>query len=246
MLSRIPYLLRYSLRSIIPSHAADNLWVWHKNVEMLQDERFKSAYRRGVLASGKRDLKIQWRLHTLCWAAQHARSLPGDFVECGVFTGICSVTVCEFIDFNATGKWFYLFDTFRGIPEEQISEDERRLDRVHQNRIFYGEDVWERAKANFSPYRQAILVRGRVPDILPTQPIEKVCYLHLDMNIAEPEVAALRYFWDRLVPSAPIVLDDYGWWSYYPQKKAMDAFAKEKGVGILTLPTGQGLMLKPG
>jgi hypothetical protein len=29
------------------------------------------------------------------------------------------------------------------------------------------------------------------------------------------------------------------------QKKALDAFAARKGVAIATLPTGQGLLLKP-
>jgi hypothetical protein len=32
---------------------------------------------------------------------------------------------------------------------------------------------------------------------------------------------------------------------YAPQKEAMDEFADGKGVKILTLPTGQGLLLKP-
>jgi O-methyltransferase len=245
MLQRIPYLLRYFLRSIVPNHTADNLWVWHKNCEFLREPRFQNAYRRAVHASGKTRLHIEWRLHTLCWAAQHACNLPGDFVECGVFTGICSLTVCEYINFNSTGKKFFLFDTFCGIPKEQIAEEEKRLDREHQNRLFYREDVWEKAKKNFAPYPNAILVRGRVPDTLAIHPIERVCYLHLDMNIAEPEIAAIEYFWDRLVPSALVILDDYGWLTYAPQKNAMDAFAAQKGVPILTLPTGQGLILKP-
>lgn len=245
MFSRLPYLLRYAWESVVPSHAADSLWVWHKNTQHLREPRFVAAYRRGMDNSGKKDLHIQWRIHTLCWAARHACHLPGDFVECGVFTGICSVAVCEYIDFNSTGKKFYLFDTFCGIPEDQITDAERKLDRVHQNRLFYGEDVWERAKQNFAPYPNAILVWGRVPETLTIHPIERVCYLHLDMNIAEPEMAAIRFFWDRLAPGAPIILDDYGWLSYAPQKEAMDAFAREEGLEILTLPTGQGMMLKP-
>jgi len=40
-------------------------------------------------------------------------------------------------------------------------------------------------------------------------------------------------------------MDDYGWSAYINQKKALDAFAKRKGVKILNLPTGQGLLLKP-
>ncbi len=71
-----------------------------------------------------------------------------------------------------------------------------------------------------------------------------VCYLSLDMNVVAPERAAIEFFWDKLVPGAPVILDDYGWLGYRPQKRALDEFAASRGVMILTLPTGQGLLLK--
>ncbi len=65
------------------------------------------------------------------------------------------------------------------------------------------------------------------------------------MNNAALEIAAINYFWDRLVPGAPIVLDDYGFVTYEAQKKAFDQWATEHDINILGLPTGQGLMIKP-
>jgi hypothetical protein len=41
------------------------------------------------------------------------------------------------------------------------------------------------------------------------------------------------------------LLDDYAYAGYRSQKLAMDAFARSKSVQILSLPTGQGLMIKP-
>ena len=41
------------------------------------------------------------------------------------------------------------------------------------------------------------------------------------------------------------MLDDYAYKGFAPQKAAMDAFAARKDVTICSLPTGQGLMLKP-
>ena len=190
------------------------------------------------------DIHIEWRIHVLLWAAAHAVNLEGDLVECGVNTGIFSLAVCDYIDFNRTGKSFYLFDTFRGIPVEQITEAEKKLGRAKENDTEYSE-CFERARQNFAPYPKARLVRGLVPDTLPTVEIGRVCYLSIDMNIVAPEIAAIEFFWDKLSPGAPVVLDDYGWEHYRPQKEAMDRFALEKGVAILTLPTGQGLLLKP-
>ena len=42
------------------------------------------------------------------------------------------------------------------------------------------------------------------------------------------------------------MFDDYGWLSYQAQQHAEDAFMAERGHRILELPTGQGLVIKPG
>jgi O-methyltransferase len=235
-----------------PSYLADWLAVWYKNVDFLKDPRFVAAYRHGM-ASGHHigrqlgsddDIHIEWRVHVLLWAASCAAKLEGDFVECGVNTGIFSLAVCEYLDFNRTGKSFYLFDTFCGIPPEQVAEEERKLGRMAENQEMYSE-CFDIARRNFAPYPNAHLVRGKVPDTLRSVAIRKVCYLSIDMNIVAPEIAAIEFFWDRLSPGAPVILDDYGWSNYRLQKEAMDRFAESKGVAILNLPTGQGLLLKP-
>jgi len=225
----------------------DGLITSNKNVSFLRNERFLSAYRRGADSGHKygsgRDIHIEWRVHVTCWAAERARSLPGAFVECGVNTGNLSLAVCEYIDFNNTGKDFYLFDTFNGIPESQMREDEK-VNRVRENAMMY-EDCYERVQQNFAPFPRAKLIRGLVPHTLSTVAIDQVCYLSIDMNIVQPEIAAMEFFWDKLVPGAAVILDDYGWTNYQLQQEAHDLFAASKGVPILLLPTGQGLIIKP-
>jgi O-methyltransferase len=235
----------------LPTYEADGLTVWEKDTSFLRHPRFVRAYQTGMQSGHKisrpkgssEDLHIEWRAFVCCWAAWHARQLPGDFVECGTNTGMMSLAVCHYIDFNATGKAFYLFDTFRGIPEEQMSAEERALGRLTENEAWY-EECYELTLANFRPFPRARLIRGRVPDTLPEAPIDRVCYLSIDMNIAKPERAAIEFFWDKLVPGAPVILDDYGWLGYWPQKRAMDEFAASRGAMILPMPTGQGLLLK--
>jgi hypothetical protein len=65
------------------------------------------------------------------------------------------------------------------------------------------------------------------------------------MNCSPPEVAALRFFWPRLIPGAFVLLDDYAQRGRDEQRLGMDAVARELGVTICTLPTGQGLLMKP-
>ena len=222
---------------------ADYLAVWEKSVDFLKEPRFQAAYRAGIEADNRKALNIEWRVYTCCWAAAHAAHLAGDFVECGVNTGATSVAICNYIDFNVTGKSFFLFDTYEGIPETQMTETERPGRLAKQSAIY--EDCYDQARRNFEPFPKAQLVRGEVPGTLDKVEIDRVCYLHLDMNIAYPERAALEYFWPKLSSGAPVVLDDYGWREFREQKLAIDDLVGPLGVSVMTLPTGQGLLLKP-
>jgi hypothetical protein len=42
-----------------------------------------------------------------------------------------------------------------------------------------------------------------------------------------------------------VVLDDYAWRGYEAQRATIDEFARSVGVEVLTLPTAQGLIVKP-
>lgn len=232
-----------------PTYDADCLRVWNKNTDFMADPLFVAAYRAGMRSDHRLDrhspetvdIHIEWRIHVCCWAASHAKQLAGDFVECGTNTGIMSLAICHYIDFNSTGKRFFLFDTYSGIPEDQIGPQEGH---AREQNLAY-RDCFETARRNFSPFPSAILVRGKVPQTLPSQHIDKVCYLMLDMNIAAPECAALNYFWEKMVIGGIVLFDDYGWLGYDAQKNAHDAFAASRGVKILNLPTGQGMLVKP-
>lgn len=88
-------------------------------------------------------------------------------------------------------------------------------------------------------------MKGVVPESLQEVEIERVAYLSIDMNATKPEIEAAEFFWPKLVSSAAIVLDDYGFVSYEGQKAAFNDFARRKGVEILHMPTGQGVIIKP-
>lgn len=230
------------------SYSGDGLTVAARNLAFLYTERFKAAYAAGIgtphQIAGGGDLHIEWRVYTALWAAEHAMQLPGDFVECGVNTGILSRAICEYLDFGASSKQFYLFDTFKGIPEHQASPAEREFARSKNARIY--RECYDDVKRIFAPFPNVRLVRGTVPETLASVRIDRVSYLSIDMNLVFPEIAALEHFWDRLVPGAVVVLDDYGFAGHGPQHDAVDAFAAHRGVPVYTSPTGQGLILRAG
>jgi hypothetical protein len=215
------------------------------NHDFMRNPRFVRAYQRGVAAAGV-DYKYFWRAHVALWCASVALSLEGDFVECGVWKGLLSTTIMAYFDWSAVGRKFFLFDTFRGVDERQLTEEEIVKGTIAHFREMYKEDLYDGVVKNFAEFRNVEIVKGSVPETLSTVSIDKVSYLSIDMNNATPEIAAANHFWDRLAPGAPILLDDYGFVNYEVQKRAFDAWAVERGIQILALPTGQGLMIKPG
>jgi len=239
--SKIVYYLapRYELVCGPLTYHQDGLATIH-NSDFIKDRLFAESYNLGRALGSWCGMDIHWRAYVACWAASKAKDLEGDFVECGVNRGGLARTVVNYVDFQTLGKKFYLLDTFKGLSERYISDEEKK--RGIQPGGY--QECYEEVKETFKDFNVEI-IRGTVPDTLPQVRAEKVCYLSIDMNCAAPEVAAAEFFWDKLVSGAVIVLDDYGWTSHHEQKLAFDEFARKRRVQVLALPTGQGLIIKP-
>ncbi len=219
------------------------------NHDFIDDPTFIKAYQRGVKASCGVDSLFHWRVHVVLWVAHSAGKLPGDFVECGVNKGFYSSAIMEFLDWNSLDKNFYLLDTFSGIDERFVNDEEKLLGRLEINKKVleqggYELDV-ESVRANFSEWERVRIIKGAVPETLGQVDAEQVAYVHLDMNCAIPELAAAEFFWPRLAPGAFMLFDDYAYFGFTPQTRVLNGFAESKGVKILSLPTGQGLVIKP-
>ncbi len=223
----------------------DRLITFDKSAAFLEDERFKAAFDR--CAPSERNSGWAWRVHTLIWAARNAIGLDGNFVECGVFEGFMSNMVVDYLDFGATDKTFYLYDTFEGFSEKYSSpEDFPTHEGFYDfaNKAYAKPGLYESVRDRFAPYANVRVIKGVVPDILHEDSPEKIAYLHIDLNSPRAERGALDVLYDRVLPGGIIVFDDYGWTTYRSQMDSADAFMKERGFPILELPTGQGLLVK--
>jgi hypothetical protein len=243
------FKFRYSLADsyIIykPTYRDDGLITDHI-VDFMNEEKFKTAYgngkKTGAIKSHPGD--IHFRAYIACWAALHAQNIEGDFVECGVGKGLLSRTIVEYANFRELEKKLFLIDTYQGIPVEQGIEDE--VDSMKLlNTLHFNSSYLEEVKNTFSEYDNVIIIPGRIPEILSDHNFGKVCYLSIDMNNSIAETSALEFFWDKLTPGAIILFDDYAYGEQFrAQKDAIDNFIELKGYSVLTLPTGQGMVIK--
>ncbi len=220
----------------------DMLVTFLRNMSFYSDRRFMQAFQGN--AGSVAEQTWHWRLHTLTWAAMMARGLPGDFVECGTFRGFMSAVVAEYIDFAHLDKTFYLYDSFEGMSKDYSSEIEYDRGNLYSTTAMANGYTYEAVCRRFASYPNIQVIKGFVPDVLGGTAPNEIAYLHIDLNAAKAEIAALEYLFDRVTPGGLIILDDYGHKLHYAQHVAELEWMEARGHAILELPTGQGLIVK--
>jgi O-methyltransferase len=232
--------VRVTMTLLHNNYNSDGMITTH-TCKFIEDKDFARAYKAAEKATGLK-LHAEWRTHTVLWAARQCITLDGDFVECGVNRGFFSRAIIEYLDFSKSKKMFYLLDTFEGMPTGYATTEEKKINDPEKWKY---DNVYNYVKKTFKKYKNVRIIKGEVPGTLKSVRTGKVAYLSLDMNSMKPEIAAAEYFWDKIVPGGIIVLDDYAYdIMYEEQRKAFDRFAKERNTQVLTLATGQGLIIK--
>jgi len=221
------------------TYTKDGLYTVH-NCSFINEKDFKRSYLEGKKTGSWGNFDVEWRMHTIFWAVKKASGLDGDFVECGVNRGGFSKAIVDYLGFEDSDKKFYLLDTFEGFDQNLLLESEKKKYRTDTRYL----DSFEEVKNTFKDYSNVIIIKGSVPYTLPRVPANKISFLSIDMNCVQPEAAALDFFWPKMVNGGVIVLDDFAYSGFEEQNLAHTEWAREMGIDILTIPTGQGLIIK--
>ena len=124
----------------------------------------------------------------------------------------------------------YLFDTFCGFPPHMKCE--------HDNNK-WPHDKWKdtsvsKVKQRLQQCVNYTICEGVFPDtakaIRPT-----LRFVHIDVDLYESTLAALRWAWPLLVPGGVMVDDDYLCSSCKGAKQAVDEFCKDNHVQVETV-----------
>ena len=212
-------------------YVGDNLFTFGRNLSFLGDPDFVEA----VADNNPGDVEnsIMWRTAIACWAAHSGLRRAGDFVECGTYKGFTAGVICDYLKFDGVDKRFFLYDLFEHSPEMD-----------HHGLPEHGPDLYERVVGRFSAYENVRVVKGAIPGSFSQALPETVAFLHIDLNEAAAEVAALEHLFDRVIDGGIVLLDDYGWLPYKEQKEAEDLFFDERDYRVVELPTGQGMVIR--
>jgi len=219
----------------------EGIATWLKRPAFVADPKFMALASKDQEIAPAGVTNWHWNLQTVLWGAQQARYLPGDFVELGVFRGHTTLFLAEYLEFAAWDKRWWLFDTFDGIPDDQVDPGWEKVNRGAYGGTFTFEEVRDR----FAPFGNITVTKGRVPEIFETVCPDRISFMHIDLNNSTAEVGALDALYERLTPGGVIVFEDFGWQAAHAQFRAESDWFSSRGLAIFPLATGQGLFVKP-
>jgi O-methyltransferase len=184
----------------------------------------------------------QDRKYVLRELARFVGDVPGSMAECGSFRGASAYFLAK----ENPLVPLHLFDSFEGLGQTN-REDSSQKNDVMQWRagdLKATEDDLRRTLAGFTNYR---IHKGWIPE--PFSSVadeERFRLVHIDVDLYEPTLESLKFFYPRLNPGGVIILDDYGFTTCPGAHRATVDFMTGKRECILHLPTGQGVIIITG
>jgi hypothetical protein len=183
---------------------------------------------------------IRWRLHVVLWAFGLALSRSSNshlYVELGTGKGYMAAAICDkYFSIPTSAPCLYLFDCF----EMHLNLGSNI---VPSPASFAYSDGAKPIIDYFSKFHNVHVVAGLLPETLKQLSRAPIAFLHVDLNSKYTEEACLNLLISQFESGTVILFDDYGGPFGSDQAEMHDRFAKHHGKEILSLPTGQGLLI---
>ena len=162
--------------------------------------------------------------------ATHAAKVRGSIVECGTWRG---GMIAGIADVLGSGRRYYLFDSFEGLPPAQEVDGAAALAWQSNTTSpdYYDNCTASEEEARGVMSRSAAkdyqIIKGWFEDTLPKMKLqEPVALLRLDADWYESTKCILDNFGSCVAPGGMILVDDYYLWEGCTQ--AVNEFAASK------------------
>lgn len=198
-----------------------------------KDSHFRKEYMHLMDAGNWHSYDRKWMLRELL---QGTRDIPGSIAECGVYKGASAYFLCKFA--REVDCSVHLFDSFSGLSTPSDSDG----------------DAWNAGDMavdlatvtrNLSEFPDVLLHPGWIPSTFDALPPDEVFrFVHVDVDLYEPTRESLEFFYPRVVDGGVILFDDYGFDSCPGARRAIDEFFESRSDTLLSLTTGQGLVIR--
>ena len=197
------------------------------------DHAFNS-YIKKFYAQGSIHVDRQWMLYQLLRLTQN---LEGDTAECGVLGGCSSYLICTANKSFGGNRWHYGFDSFAGLSAPSESD----------------KDCWKKgdldcpriiAESALSEFDKVTLLQGWIPERFSEVEHKKFAFVHIDVDLYQPTLESIKFFYSRLLPGGVMVCDDYGMKNCPGATQAIEEFLADKCEKMIACSGGGGFFIK--
>lgn len=197
-----------------------------------EDKGFMEYYRKYVSYRNYRSFD---RKYTLDQLMKLTPDIKGDTAECGVFEGASSWLICKNI--AGAGKTHHIFDSFEGLSTPSTADGDH-----------WGKGDFalceEKCRKNLNEFSFVKYHKAWIPEGFHEVADKKFSFVHIDVDLYQPTLESVAFFYPRLDKGGIMLFDDYGFCSCPGAKKAIDEYFHEKSEKIIMLTTGQAFMCK--
>lgn len=141
------------------------------------------------------------------------RNVPGDVAEVGVWRGGAGIMMRAVLKAFGSSRSVWLADSFQGLPRpdpERYPADSGDVHWSHSELVISADTV----KQNFQRYGllddQVKFLAGWFHDTLAEAPVRRLALLHLDCDMYQSTIVALRALYPKVSPGGFVIVDDFG------------------------------------
>ena len=211
------------------------------------DEDFNDQYdlaQRNTQMSETDNVLRRQRHYTLYHLLRQVDVRKGHVAECGCFRGLSAYQIASYLKESNFPNKFYLFDSFEGLSKfnEQDIPSEVVYD-IEKKRKQFACSL-EAVKQNLKDFSFIEYKKGWIPDRFKEVQSERFSFIHIDVDLYQPILDSIQFFYPLLIKGGIMVFDDYGCLAFPGAKRAVDKFMDDKEDFFLSLPSGEAFLVK--
>lgn len=163
-----------------------------------------------------------------------------DFVEVGCWKGHSSFFISKLIAKHKKKIRFHIFDSFEGLSEISVKDfninkfDKKKVKQIRTQ--FISDEQFVKGEV-LKEFDFVEVYKGWVPEKFNIVDNLKFSFVHIDVDLYEPTLKSLEFFFPRLEEGGIIVCDDYNSIDFIGSKLAWDEFFSDKKVNFKFAPT---------
>ncbi len=232
-----------------------NLFDKNELSEFFLNGELSQLYKQSLKStlSGKKpddDIYKQLRYLSLIQLVKYicSQNLSGDIAECGSFQGHSAHIIATLLKQNNINKQLHIFDSFEGLSRRNEEFD---LAKNNLSEEAITEEIGrfkfslEGLKENLREFNFIKYYKGWIPERFHEIEDKRFCFVHIDLDLYDPILASLNFFYPRLENGGVMVIDDYGYTHFQGAEKAFKEFFSDKNVSFsYMVPSGSAFIIK--